>query len=86
VIELTVEYKARRGQEILDDPVFVEMIETARADIQTQWNLTDFDQMNTRENLYYQGRALDETLRGLRRFVADWTVDRSREGTKKGRK
>jgi hypothetical protein len=85
VIELTVEYKARRGQEILDDPVFVEMIETARTDILTQWSLTGFDQMNARENLYYQGRALDEMLRGLRRFVADWTVDRSREGTKKGR-
>ena len=86
MIELTVEYKARRGQEILDDPVFVEMIETARTDILTQWSLTGFDQMNARENLYYQGRALDEILRELRILVTDRTMDQSHKKNRKGRK
>ena len=84
-MNLTREQKGRRAKEILDDSVFVEMIEAARVHILTQWNLTDFDQVDVRESLYHQGRALDEMLRGLRTLVADWTVDRSRMETKKGR-
>jgi len=86
MMDLTAEQKGRRSQEILDDPVFIGMIDTVRAQIMTQWNLTDFEQTETRESLYYQGRALDEMLRGLRTLVADWTMDQSRNKTKKGRK
>ena len=85
-MDLTNEQKGRRAKEILDDEVFMEVIDSARTAILTQWNLTDFDQTDTRESLYYQGRALDEVLRGLRTLVADWTMDQSRNKTKKGRK
>ena len=83
---LGVEQKGRRAKEILDDEVFMEVIDSARTDILTQWNLTDFDQTETRESLYYQGRALDEVLRGLRTLVADWTMDQSHKKNRKGRK
>jgi hypothetical protein len=85
-VDLTNEQKGRRAKEILDDPIFIGMIDTVRAQIMTQWNLTDFEQTETRESLYCQGRALDEMLRGLRTLVADWTMDQSRNKTKKGRK
>jgi hypothetical protein len=85
-MDLTTEHRGRRAKEILDDPVFAEMIETTRVHILTEWNLTDFDQVDARESLYHQGRALDGVLRGLRTLVADWTMDRSRKETKKGRK
>ena len=82
---LTSEQKGRRAKEILEDEVFVEVIRVTRESILTQWNLTDFDQTDTRENLYHQGRALDEILRGLRTLVEDWVIDKSRKQTKKGR-
>ena len=85
-MDLGVEQKGRRAKEILDDEVFMEVIDSARTGILTQWNLTDFDQTETRESLYYQGRALDEVLRGLRTLVADWTMDQSRNKNEKGRK
>jgi hypothetical protein len=85
-VDLGVEHKGRRAKEILDDEVFMEVIDSARTAILTQWNLTDFDQTDTRESLYYQGRALDEVLRGLRTLVADWTMDQSRKKNRKGKK
>ena len=85
-MDLTSEQKGRRAKEILDDPVFVDVIDTTREGILAQWNLTDYDQTETRENLYHQGRALDEILRGLRTLVADWTMEKSRNKTRKGRK
>ena len=85
-MDLTTEHKGRRAKEILDDPVFTEMMEATRVQIMTEWNLTDFDQTETRESLYHQGRALDEILRGLRTLVADWAMDQSRNRPKKGRK
>jgi hypothetical protein len=77
-MDLSREYKGRRAKEILVDPVFVEIIDTARAGILTQWNLTNFDQTETRESLYYQGRALDEILRELRALVDDWAMEKAR--------
>jgi hypothetical protein len=85
-VELTRDQKGRRAKEILEDEVFVEVIRVAMESILTQWNLTSFDETDTRESLYYQGRALDEVLRGLRTLVADWTLDQSRKKTRKGRK
>ena len=84
--DLTREHKGRRAREILNDPVFVEVVDTARNQIMVHWNLTAFEQADERESLYYQGRALDEMLRGLRTLVADWTVDQSQKKAKKGRK
>jgi len=84
--DMTREQKGRRAREILNDPVFIEMVDTARNQIMVHWNLTVFEQADERESLYYQGRALDEMLRGLRTLVEDWTVDQSQKKTKKGRK
>ena len=84
--DITREQKGRRARDILNDPVFVEMVDTARNQIMVHWNLTSFEQADERESLYYQGRALDEMLRGLRTLVEDWTVDQSQKKTKKGRK
>tara|TARA_R110000824_G_scaffold47240_1_gene134735 strand:+ start:1667 stop:1924 length:258 start_codon:yes stop_codon:yes gene_type:complete len=84
-VDLTTEHKGRRAREILEDEVFVEVIDSARTHILTQWNLTDLDQTETRESLYHQGRALDEVLRGLRTLISDWTMDQSRKKTQKGK-
>ena len=84
--DMTREQKGRRARDILNDPVFIEMVDTARNQIMVHWNLTVFEQADERESLYYQGRALDEMLRGLRTLVEDWTVDQSQKKTKKGRK
>ena len=85
--DLTRDQKGRRARDILNDPVFVEMVDTARSQIMAQWNLTLFDEPDLRESLYHQGRALDEMLCGLRTLVCDWTLlEQSRKKTKKGRK
>jgi len=81
--ELTREQRGRRAQEILEDPVFTEVIETARASIVTQWHLTELNEVNTRENLFMQGRGLDEVVRGLRTLVADWTIEKSIKSKKR---
>ena len=80
---LTREQKGMRAQEILEDPVFTEVIETARASIVTQWHLTDLNEVNTRENLFMQGRGLDEVVRGLRTLVADWDVEKNHKSKKR---
>jgi len=80
---LTREEKGRRAQEILEDPVFTEVIETARASIVTQWHLTDLNEVNTRGNLFMQGRGLDEVVRGLRTLVADWAVEKNHKSKKR---
>mgnify|MGYP003146608656 CR=1 FL=1 len=85
-MDLTTAQKGRRAKEILDDPVFHEAIDVIRSDIITHWNLTLYDQTDKREGAYHRTRALDEILRELRTLVADWTVDQSRNRTKKGRK
>ena len=81
--ELTREQRGRRAQEILEDPVFTEVIETARASIVTQWHLTELNEVNTRENLFMQGRGLDEVVRGLRTLVADWAIEKSIKSKKR---
>jgi hypothetical protein len=85
-MDLTNEQKGRRAKEILDDPVFLDVVRTTREGILAQWNLTGYDQSEARENLYHQGRALDEILRGLRTLTTDWTIEKSRNKTRKGRK
>ena len=81
--ELTREQKGLRADEILKDPVFTEVIEAARVSIVTQWHLTDLNEVNTRENLYMQGRGLDEGVRGLRTLVADWAVEKKNKSKKR---
>jgi len=81
--DLTREQRGRRAQEILEDPVFTEVIETARASIVTQWHLTELNEVNTRENLFMQGRGLDEVVRGLRTLVADWAIEKSIKSKKR---
>ena len=85
-MDLTNDQKGRRAKEILEDAVFLEVIHSAREGILAQWNLTDFEQTEARESLYHQSRAIDEILRGLRTLVADWTLEQSRNRSKKGRK
>jgi hypothetical protein len=85
-MDLTNEQKGRRAKEILDDLVFIEVVDTAREGIVTQWTLTEPGAVEEREALSAANRGLDEILRGLRTLVADWTVDKSRMKAKKGRK
>ena len=82
---LNSEQKGRRAQEILDDPVFVEMIERTREGYVMQWTLSEPRAVEEREALSAANRGLDEMLRGLRTLISDWTMEKSREKTKKGR-
>jgi hypothetical protein len=81
-MDLTSEQKGRRGQEILDDPVFLEMVDRVREGYVMQWTLTNREAVEEREALFAANRGLDETLRGLRRLVEDWTIDQSRKKVK----
>ena len=85
-MDLNSEQKGRRAQEILDDPVFVEMIERTRAGYVMQWTLTEPRAVDEREALSAANRGLDEMLRGLRTLISDWALEKSRKKTKKGRK
>ena len=86
--ELTAEQKGRRAKEILADPVFVEVLEKVRENIVAQWALTELNESSVRENLYMQGKGLDEIVRGLRTLVGDWAMEQSRNvsKSKRGRK
>ena len=81
-MDLTQEHKGRRGQEILDDPVFREMVEDIREGYVLQWTLTSPGAVEEREAISAANRGLDEILRGLRRLVEDWTIGQSRKKTK----
>jgi phosphoribosyl-dephospho-CoA transferase len=83
-MDVTREQKGRRGQEILDDPVFLEMVERVREGYVIQWTLTAPGAVDEREALSAANRGLDETMRGLRRLVEDWTIDQTRRKTKSG--
>jgi|TARA_R110000751_G_scaffold111764_3_gene210194 hypothetical protein len=85
-MDLNSEQKGRRAQEILDDPVFVEMIGRTREGYVVQWTLSEPGAIDEREALSAANRGLDEMLRGLRTLIADWTMEKSRKKTKKGRK
>ena len=85
---LSAEQKGRRAKEILADPVFLEVLERVRENIVAQWTLTELNESSVRENLYMQGRGLDEIVRGLRTLVGDWAMEQSRKvsKSKRGRK
>lgn len=85
---LSAEQKGRRAKEILEDGVFLEVLEKVRQNIIAQWTLTDVNDVGVRESLYMQGRGLDEIVRGLRTLVGDWAVEQSRNVSKpkRGRK
>ena len=85
---LSPEQKGRRAKEILADPVFVEVLEKVRENIVAQWTLTELNESSVRENLYMQGKGLDEIVRGLRTLVGDWAMEQSRKvsKSKRGRK
>ena len=85
---LTAEQKGRRAKELLEDAVFVEVLEKVRENIVAQWTLTELNESSVRENLYMQGKGLDEIVRGLRTLVGDWAMEQSRKvsKSKRGRK
>lgn len=85
---LSAEHKGRRAKEILADPVFLEVLERVRENIVAQWTLTELNESSVRENLYMQGKGLDEIVRGLRTLVGDWAMEQSRNvsKSKRGRK
>jgi len=85
-MDMTAEQKGRRAKEILEDGVFLSVVDSAKSDILMRWNLTDFGEVDARESLYHQGRALDEMLRGLRTLVDDLVLEQSRNKTKQGLK
>ena len=78
-MSLTPEMKARRAREILEDDVFLEAVENAKARVIAQWSLTELNETTTRESLYHQCRGLDEVLRHLRTLISDWAVDQERK-------
>jgi|TARA_R100000664_G_C2661470_1_gene77487 hypothetical protein len=88
VSNLSAEQKGRRAKEILADPVFLEVLERVRENIVAQWTLTELNESSVRENLYMQGKGLDEIVRGLRTLVGDWAMEQSRNvsKSKRGRK
>jgi hypothetical protein len=88
VSNLSAEHKGRRAKEILADPVFLEVLERVRENIVAQWTLTELNESSVRENLYMQGKGLDEIVRGLRTLVGDWAMEQSRNvsKSKRGRK
>jgi|TARA_R110000787_G_scaffold238342_2_gene344614 hypothetical protein len=85
-MELSSEQKGRRAKEILEDEVFVEMIEKVRQGYILRWTLTAPHEIDEREALSASSRGLDEVLRELRTLITDWTVDQQRKNTKKVRK
>ena len=85
-MELSAEQKGRRAKEILEDDVFVEMIERVREGYVLRWTLTAPNEIDEREALSASSRGLDEVLRELRTLITDWTVDQQRKNTKKVRK
>jgi hypothetical protein len=85
-MDLTREQKGRRAKEILEDSVFLEMIERTREGYVIQWTLSEPGAVEEREALSAANRGLDEMLRGLRTLITDWTMEQSRNKTKKGRK
>ena len=82
---LSPEQKGRRAKEILEDEVFLDVLEKVRQNIIAQWTLTDVNDVGVRESLYMQGRGLDEIVRGLRTLVGDWAVEQSRKVSKSNR-
>ena len=78
-MSLTPEMKARRAREILEDDVFLEAVENAKASVIAQWSLTELNETTTRESLYHQCRGLEEVLRHLRTLISDWAVDQERK-------
>ena len=86
MMDLTREQRARRAKEILEDPVFLEMVERTREGYVMQWTLTAPADVEGREALSAANRGLDEVLRGLRTLISDWTMEQSHKKTRKGRK
>jgi len=84
-MDLTREQRGRRAEEILSDPVFLEMVERTREGYVMQWTLTEPGAVEERETLSAANRGLDEVLRGLRTLISDWTMEQSHKKTKKGR-
>jgi len=84
-MELTTEQKGQKAQGILNDPVFIEMINDVRSQIIAQWHLTKLNDSEGRESLYMQSRGLDEAIRGLNSLADDWAIAKKRK-TKKPRR
>jgi|TARA_R100000808_G_C2111927_1_gene125751 hypothetical protein len=76
---LTLEQKARRAKEILEDEVMQEAIEATKQQYVAEWALTDFEDSQTRELKFLQHRLLDDVFRKLRSFVDDWTITQNRQ-------
>jgi len=76
---LTLEQKARRAKEILEDEVMQEAIEATKQQYVAEWALTDFGDSQTRELKFLQHRLLDDVFRKLRSFVDDWTITQNRQ-------
>ena len=73
-MEFTLEQKARRVKEILDDPVFNEAVRKVHESIDARWRMTQEEETQVRENLYFQKTALDEIERSLRSLGDSWTI------------
>jgi len=78
-MSLTKEMKARRAKELLEDDVFLEAVAQVKEGLVEQWSQTKPSDTETRENLYYRDRGLDEVLTQLRILIYDWNVQKQRK-------
>tara|TARA_Y100001973_G_C5155312_1_gene310374 strand:+ start:29 stop:316 length:288 start_codon:yes stop_codon:yes gene_type:complete len=64
-----------RAQEILDDPVFKEMIQELREGLFTRWTNTDSENLSTRENIFSVFNAIGEIEMQLQSIANDGQIN-----------
>jgi len=72
------EEKARKAQEILDNPVFKEAVEGALMAAQSAWLVATDPQ--TRESLWHKAKAVDAVVGELRKLRDAGVVARHQRG------
>ena len=63
--------RARRTQEILEDPVMLEALQAVDATYWTEWRSSPVRDQDAREKIYQRLKALDDVLGHLKTFLED---------------
>lgn len=61
--------RGQRAAQILEDPVFLEIMEAVETTIFAKWGATKIDQKDERDWLYMQGVAQKSLRQGLRAYA-----------------
>ena len=69
------ESRAIRAQEILSDPLFVEVFDTVRSDLVAKWQSTGTDDADHREALYHRIKALERIRMTFEEMLRDGKID-----------